>query len=89
MNIETTNIHLNVIDAHLRGLFTPFGEVRTVELVRNDCNNRLPGGAVIDMTCFEKTSYSSHLTLHGTKLEKTICVIRFYSTDEKFYSLYQ
>jgi len=83
MNIQITNIHLNVIEADLRRLFTPFGEVRTVELVRDKWNNRSTGRALINMP-LEKQAQAAILTLHGTVLEgKTIGVTSFHSSEDK------
>ncbi|HWI92975.1 MAG TPA: RNA-binding protein [Flavisolibacter sp.] len=67
MNIEITNIHLNVIEADLRRLFTPFGEVITVELVRDKWNNRSTGHAYVHMPV-EKQAQAAIVTLNGTLL---------------------
>jgi RNA recognition motif-containing protein len=76
MNIEITNIHLNVIEADLRRLFTPFGEVRMVELVRDKWNNRSTGRAIVSMPV-EKQAQAAVITLHGTVLSgKVIAVIK-------------
>lgn len=77
MNIEITNIQLSVIEADLRRLFTPFGEVTTVELVRDKWNNRSTGHAFINMPV-EKQAEAAIVTLHGTMLAgKTIVVAKF------------
>ena len=74
MNIEITNIHLNVIEADLRRLFTPFGEITTIELVRDKWNNRSTGRAFVNMPVL-KQAEAAILTLHGTVLAgKTIVV---------------
>jgi len=74
MNIEITNIHLNVIEADLRRLFTPFREVRGVELVRDKWNNRSTGRALVNMPV-EKQAKAAIVTLHGSLLAgKTIIV---------------
>lgn len=79
MNIEITNIHLNVIEADLRRLFTPFGEVTTVELVRDKWNNRSTGRALINMPV-EKQALTAIITLHGSMLAgKAIGVTKFTS----------
>lgn len=67
MNIEITNIHLNVIEADLRRIFTPFGEVTTVELVRDKWNNRSTGRALVNMPV-EKQAQAAIVTLNGTVL---------------------
>jgi len=77
MDIEITNIHLNVIEADLRRLFTPFGEVNTVELIRDRRNNRSTGRAVVSMPV-EKQAQNAIVTLHGSLLSgKAITVTEF------------
>jgi RNA recognition motif-containing protein len=49
MNIHITNLDRNVIESDLRKLFTPFGEVGSVELVRDKLNNRSRGRAYVEM----------------------------------------
>jgi len=79
MNIEITNIHLNVIESDLRRLFTPFGEVTTVVLVRDKWNNRSTGRALVNMPV-EKQAQSAIITLHGTVMAgKSIGVTEFIS----------
>jgi RNA recognition motif-containing protein len=67
MNIEITNIHLNVIEADLRRLFTPFGEVRDVELVRDKWNNRSTGRALVNMPV-DKQAQAAIISLNGAML---------------------
>lgn len=77
MNIEISNIHLNVIEADLRRLFTPFGEVITVELVRDKWNNRSTGHAYVNMPV-QKQAQAAIVTLNGTLLSgKPIIVTEF------------
>ena len=81
MNIEITNIHLNLIESDIRRLFTPFGEVRDVELVRDKWNNRSTGRALVNMPV-EKQAQAAIVTLNGTKLSgKAIMVNRSTSTS--------
>ena len=49
MNIEITNIHLNVIEADLRRLFTPFGEVSSVKIITDNYTKRPRGFAFVEM----------------------------------------
>ena len=77
MNIEITNIHLNIIEADLRRLFTPFGEVISVELVRDKWNNRSTGRALVNMPV-DKQAQAAIITLNGTVLAgKPIAVAEF------------
>jgi RNA recognition motif-containing protein len=74
MNIEITNIHLNVIEADLRRLFTPFGEVRDVELVRDKWNNRSTGRALVNMPV-EKQAQTAIVTLNGSQLSGKAIIV--------------
>ena len=40
MNIHVTNLHLNLVESDLRRMFTPYGEVQSVNLVRDKINHR-------------------------------------------------
>jgi RNA recognition motif-containing protein len=81
MKIEITNIHLNIIEADLRRLFTPFGEVTAVELIRDKWNNRSTGHAFVNMPV-EKQAQAAIVTLHGTMLTgKPIVVTKFNSPE--------
>lgn len=74
MNIEINNIHQNIIESDLRRLFAPFGEVISVELVRDSRNYRPTGRAFVNMPV-NKQAEEAILTLHGTVLAgKTIVV---------------
>ena len=82
MNIQITNISLNVIEADLRRLFTPFGEVSTVQLVRDKWNNRSTGRAFVSMP-IEKQAQAAIVTLNGTVLAgKSIAVTASRSFEE-------
>jgi RNA recognition motif-containing protein len=79
MNIKITNIHLNVIEADLRRLFSPFGEIITVELVRDKWNNRSTGRAIVNMAV-EKQAQMAIITLDGALLAgQTIAVSEDYT----------
>jgi RNA recognition motif-containing protein len=67
MDIQITNVNLHIIEADIRRLFTPFGEVGTVEVVRDKWNNRSTGRALVSMPV-EKQARNAILTLHGTVL---------------------
>jgi RNA recognition motif-containing protein len=62
-------------------LFTPFGEVITVELVRDKWNNRSTGRAIVSMPV-EKQAQAAIVTLDGTLLSgKAIIVYKSNSND--------
>ena len=82
MDIQVTNINLHIIEADLRRLFTPFGEVATVQLIRDKWNNRSTGRALVNMPV-EKQALTAIVTLHGTVLAgKTIMVTAPNSFEE-------
>jgi RNA recognition motif-containing protein len=64
MNIRVTNLNLNLIESDLQRLFTPFGEIRSIELIRDKLTNRFRGRAFIDMPV-EKEGRNAIASLHG------------------------
>jgi RNA recognition motif-containing protein len=64
MNIHVTNLNLNLIESDLRRLFMPFGEIRSIELVRDKVSNRSRGRAFIDMPV-EKEGQKAIVGLDG------------------------
>jgi RNA recognition motif-containing protein len=83
MNIHITNLNLNLIEVDLQRLFTPYGEVKTIELVRDKLNNRSRGKAYIDMP-IEAEGRKATMNLHGFQFAgKTIIVIEVpYNTEQ-------
>ncbi len=49
MNIQILNLHPNFIETDLEKLFAPYGEVSSVQLLRDRLNNRSRGRALVDM----------------------------------------
>ena len=49
MNIHISNIDYNIIEADLQRIFKPFGEIGSVEILRDKLNNRPRGRAVVEM----------------------------------------
>lgn len=74
MNIQITNLDLNLIEADLQRLFTPYGEITTVQIVRDQWNNRSQGRAIIDMPV-EKEAQQAILSLNGTLLGRKNIVV--------------
>jgi RNA recognition motif-containing protein len=85
MNIHISNLSLNVVESDLQRLFASFGEIKSVELVRDKLNNRSKGRAFIDMPV-EKEGQKAILNLNGTDMmgrQITVSEIRYdptYST---------
>ena len=65
MLIEIANLHLNLIETDIQRLLTPFGEVDTIEIVRDKLNNRSTGKAFADMPV-KNEAENAIVTLHGT-----------------------
>jgi RNA recognition motif-containing protein len=65
MHIQIMNLNLGVIEADIRRLFTPFGEVAMVEVDRDKWNHRSTGRAFVNMPV-EKQARTAILTLNGT-----------------------
>lgn len=49
MDIQVSNLNISLIEADVQRLFTPFGEVSSLEILRDKLNNRSKGRAVIKM----------------------------------------
>jgi RNA recognition motif-containing protein len=67
MNIEITNLDMNLIESDLQRLFTPYGELGTVQIIRDHWNNRSKGRATVDMPV-EKEAQQAVLSLNGVLL---------------------
>jgi RNA recognition motif-containing protein len=64
MLIEITSLHLNVAETDLQRLFTPFGEISSIEILRDRLNNRSRGKAIINMPV-EKQAQQAVASLNG------------------------
>lgn len=67
MNIQITNLNLNLIESDLQRLFTPFGEIKSVHIVRDKLNNRSRGSAFVEMPV-EKEAENAITNLQGRLL---------------------
>jgi RNA recognition motif-containing protein len=82
MILEISSLHLNVIETDLRRLFTPFGEISSIEIMRDRINNRSKGKAVIDMPV-KREAQSAAESLNGTMFSgKSIVIILVASSSE-------
>jgi len=85
MNIHVSNLNLNVLESDLQRIFSLYGEVKSVELVRDKLNNRSKGRAFIDMPV-DKEGQKAILQLNGSDImgrQITVSEIRYdptYST---------
>lgn len=83
--LEITNLHLNVTETDLRRLFTPFGEIASIEIVRDRLNNRSKGKAIIKMPV-EKEAKQATLSLNGNRVAGksiSITMVPIINEDEK------
>jgi RNA recognition motif-containing protein len=64
MILEITNLSLNLIEADVRRLFYPFGEVGTVQVLRYGYNHRSSGKAQVEMP-IDKEARQAMTTLQG------------------------
>jgi RNA recognition motif-containing protein len=74
MNIHVANLNLNLIESDLHRMFAPFGEVKTVNLIRDSLNNRSRGRAFIDMPV-EKEGRKAILNLNGLEIKGKSIVV--------------
>ena len=73
---------MNVVETDLQRLFTPFGEISCIEILRDRLNNRPRGKATIVMPV-EKQAQQAVASLNGTlMLGRVIKVTAVSSFDE-------
>jgi len=68
MNIQISNISLNTVDADIRKLFSPFGIVDAVSVIRNKFNGRSKGNAIINMPS-DAQGRQAIISLHQTMMD--------------------
>jgi RNA recognition motif-containing protein len=68
MQIHVANLHSNLIEADILRLFSQFGEVDGVRLVRDKLNNRSLGRAFVDMPV-QKQAAQAIVTLNGNDVK--------------------
>jgi len=64
MDIQVSNLNLSLIEADLQRLFTPFGEISSLEIFRDKLNNRSKGRALINMPV-SKDALKAIMALNG------------------------
>jgi RNA recognition motif-containing protein len=71
MNLHITNLNANTIERDLLKMFSRYGEVGTVQVVRDKLNNRSRGRAFVEMPSSvdaTKAITGLHRSDHGGKL---------------------
>lgn len=67
MNIEVSNLHMDVIESDLKKIFAPYGEINSIELLRDKISNRSRCRAFVEMQ-HEKDGQQAMKSLGGTQL---------------------
>ena len=67
MQIHVSNLHNNLIEADVQRLFSPFGEVDRVSLMRDRLNNRSLGRAFVEMPVLTEAAQAI-VSLNGTEV---------------------
>ena len=68
MRIHVSNLHSNLIEADVFRLFSRYGEVDAVRLMRDKLNNRSLGRAFVDMPA-QKDAAQAIISLHGDEVK--------------------
>lgn len=68
MQIHVSNLHTNLIEADVQRLFSPFGEVDRVSLMRDRLNNRSLGRAFVEMPVLTEAAQAI-VSLNGTEVK--------------------
>jgi RNA recognition motif-containing protein len=68
MQIHVSNLHSSLIEADIQRLFTRFGEVNAVRLMRDKLNNRSLGRAFVDMPV-QQQALQAIVSLHGDEVK--------------------
>jgi RNA recognition motif-containing protein len=83
MILEITNLNLNLIEADVRRLFVPFGEVGSVFLFRNGHHLRPSGKAQVEMPV-DKEARQAIAAMQGTAIAgKSIQITGTPSSEER------
>ncbi|MER3463868.1 MAG: RNA-binding protein [Chitinophagaceae bacterium] len=83
MNIFIGNLSLNAIEVDLKRLFSPFGEINSVLLLRDKWSNRPKGSAVIDMPNAQQAELAIN-KLHKTSFGGKIISVTSTSYEEGY-----
>jgi RNA recognition motif-containing protein len=81
MNIQVTNLNINMIETDLQRLFTPFGEIISIEILRDKINHRSRGKAVVAMPV-EKEAQNAIVNLNGVALGGKSIMVSGLPNDE-------
>jgi RNA recognition motif-containing protein len=68
MQIHVSNLHSNLIESDVQRLFSRYGEVDSVKLMRDRWNNRSIGRAFVEMPV-QKEAAQAIVSLHGNDVK--------------------
>lgn len=68
MQIHVSNLHSNLIEADIQRLFSPFGEVDRVVLMRDRLNHRSIGRAFVEMPVLAEAAQAI-VSLNGSDIK--------------------
>lgn len=80
MQIHVSNLHSSLIEVDVQRLFSPFGEVDNVKLVRDKLNNRSSGRAFVEMPV-AKEAKQAIISLHDTAVNGKRVFVKEVSYD--------
>lgn len=75
MQIHVSNLNANLIESDIQRMFTRFGEVDTVRLMRDKLNNRSTGRAFVEMPV-QKEAVQAVVTLNGSDVKGKRIVVK-------------
>lgn len=75
MNIEVSNLHLNVIESDLKKVFASYGEVSSIELLRDKVSNRSRCRAFVEMAD-ERDAMQALKSLEGRELMTKAMILK-------------
>lgn len=82
MQIQVSNLHLNLVETDLQRIFKPYGEINTIAIQRDKYNNRSNGRAIVDMPV-DKEAQKAILALNGMLLHGKAIVVSQLSESDK------
>ena len=68
MQFHISNLHSNIIESDLQRLFSRYGEVEDVQLIRDKCNNRSRGRGYVTMPV-PREANQALVSLNGTVVQ--------------------
>ena len=86
MDIHVTNLNHNLIEADIQRIFTPFGEINSVKILRDKWNNRSKGSAIIKMPVGKQATNAVASLMGFILAGQRISVVEVPGTEEQQFS---